>query len=841
MHFSWMKLCVLLCFLSVFVDQSVAQVEKKDTVVMNSTDLESIITYTARDSIYSDFKKKQIHLYGNAHLNSEGVDMKADYLLIDLGNNEVFATYTLDSLGNRVGSPVFVQDGDTVRTASLRYNFKTQKAYIKEVAIQQDEFYLSMEVGKRQANGEIHFVHGKFTTCNLTEPHYHFFLSKAVMVPDKRIVTGPMNLWIMGVPTPLGLPFSVIPQRKEREKTSGFIMPQFTAISPYGFGLQNLGYYFPIGDRLQTTLYGTIYSRGSFGLNSKTDYAVRYKFTGSFEGGYQFFRTGFPSTDHINNIVVRWNHQQDAKANPKWSFNSGINFNSNSTNKQTLNPQNTQYFNNTLNSDIYLGRNFIGKPLSMNLKASMRQNSSSGVVSLNSPDFKLNVTRFYPFKRKKVVGKIRSYESIGMTYFLDASNRADFKNEVLSNGDFKTIGESFRNGAKHSTSLQWTINLLKNTVRFTPSVNYSQKYNFQSIVKSVDQLTDTLIVDSISKGLFSHSFSSSGAVTTNLYSYYKFIGKRKTVLRHVLTPTVSFTYTPSIQGAISSYADTSGKVFVYSQLERSVYAESYSKSSGRIDITLNNSFELKQRSEKDTVTGFRKLRIIDNFILSTSYDIFKDSLNWSNLNIGMVINPIDVFNINIRATHSWYAWDPTTGVSNSSYAVNTGQGIGRLTDVSVATSWTLTSKESRDILQSQQQEMSSVWNPQYQNWMITPSQIVSFAIPWKLSFNHILSYGLNSDPTKFASRKYLPTNTLSVTGDLTLTENWKITATTYLDAKSGKVTNTNLTLYRNIHCWNVLFNWTPIGTNKNFMITIRGNGSALSNAQFKLQRPPLVL
>jgi hypothetical protein len=816
----------------------------QDTIVINSKDLESIISYSSRDSMYTDFKKKQVHLFGDAHLNYDDVDMRASYLLVDLENNEVFATYTLDSLGNRIGEPVFVQGGDTVRTSSLRYNFKTEKAYIREVAIHQDEFYLTMESGKRQQNGDIHFVAGKFTTCNLEEPHYHFFLSRAVMVPDKRIVTGPMNLWIMGVPTPLGLPFSIIPQKKQREQQHGFLMPQFTAVSAYGFGFQNLGYYFPINDRLQTTLYATLYSRGSFGINSQTDYSIRYKFRGNFEAGYQYFRTGFPDSTSLSNVVVRWNHQQDAKANPKWSFNSAVNFNSNSTNKQTLNPQNTQYFNNTLNSDINLGRTFKGTPLSMRLKASMRQNSSNQRISMNLPDFNVTATRFYPFKRKKgVVGKTRSYESIGMTYFLDATNRADFNSRYLSNGDFDSIGQTFMNGARHSTTVQWTLNLLKSIVRFTPSVTYSQKYNFQTIQKTYDSGTSSLVVDTLNKSSFSQQFSANGSLTTNLYSYVRFIGKRGTLLRHVMTPTVSFSYAPSIQVGIASYTDANGNKVFYSQHERSVYSESYSSSKGssRIDITLNNSFELKQRSDKDTVTGFRKLRIIDNLNLSTSYDVFKDSMNWNNLNIGMVINPIDVLNINVRAVHSWYEWDKQTGVSGSDYAVNTGQGIGRLTTISVATGWTLTSKESRDILQSQQAEMSATWNPQYQNWMITPSQIVSFAIPWKISFNHILTYSVNTDQTKFAERKYVPNNTLTVTGDVTLTENWKVTATGYLDAESGKVTNANLVLYRNIHCWNLLFNWTPIGTNKSFMITVRGNGSALSNAQFRLQRPPLVL
>jgi hypothetical protein len=319
-----------------------------------------------------------------------------------------------------------------------------------------------------------------------------------------------------------------------------------------------------------------------------------------------------------------------------------------STNKQTLNPQNPQYFNNTLNSDINLGRTFIGTPLSMRLKASMRQNSSSGRINLNSPDFNFTATRFYPFKRKKgAIGKVRSYESIGMTYFLDATNRADFNDRYLSNGDFDSIGQTFRNGAKHSTTIQWTLNLLRNTVRFTPSVTYSQKYNFQSIAKTFDVVNQVVVVDSLNKGAFSQQLTTSGSLSTNLYSYYRFIGKRNTVLRHVLTPTVTFSYIPAIQGGVGSYTNAVGASVFYSKHERSVYSEGYTKDIGRLDFTVVNSFELKQKSDQDTLTGYKKTRIIDNFVLSTNYDIFKDSLNWGNLNMGMLINPIDVLNINI--------------------------------------------------------------------------------------------------------------------------------------------------------------------------------------------------
>lgn len=806
---------------------------KPKRVVVNESDFDSKITYSAKDSMYADFKKKQLHLFGDAHFTYDGIDMRSGYILIDLGKKEMLATYSLDTNNQRVGEPIFTENGDTMRAGSIRYNFDTKKGYIQEVALKQQEYYLSMEVAKRQANDQIHFVKGKFTTCDLEDPHYHFFLSKAILIPEKRIVTGPMNLWIMGVPTPIGLPFAVLPQQKEREKPNGLVMPQISVISAYGMGFQDLGYYHPINEKVQTTAYGTFYSRGSFGVRSKTDYAVRYKFSGSVDVGYNRFRYGWPDTTVRNVASLKWNHVQDPKANPNWTFGAAINFNSNSTNKQTLNVQNDQYFNNTLNSDIRLGRKFGSKPFSADLKLSMRQNATTKLVDLTAPVANFQTTtRIFPFK---TINKI-----VGFTYAGEIQNRSSFKDRYLRNQSFDSIGQQFRSGANQRFNLQATISLFKGAIRLTPSANYTQFYNFQTIQKQVDTTTNTLHIDTLNKGGFSHSFTSSASLTTTLYSYYRFIGKRKSLLRHILTPTVSFNYSPALQTGNASYVDTFQVVHTYNKFENSIYTESFGKNTGKIAFSANNSFELKQKNDKDTLTGFKKTRIIDNLYLSTDYDIFKDSLNWSDLAMRLIINPVKSFNITINANHSWYSWNDTTGKTLNTFAHQTGQGIGRIKSGSIATTWTLTSRENRDKVQQAKSQLANNWNPQYQQWLISPTDLILFDIPWKLSFEHILSINLNTSAS-YSHQHYNATNTLKIAGDVAISQNWRIASTLLLDASTGKVTNLNLNLFRNIHCWNVTFNWTPIGTNKNFSIGLKGTASVLQNANINIRRPPIVL
>ena len=802
--------------------------------VLNDDDLESEISYSARDSAVTDNRSKQLFLYGNAHLAYDEIDMKADLIIVDYGKKEILSTYTTDSLGRKVGIPIFVENGDTVTAEKIRYNYELKKGIIEEVVIKQDEYYLSMEHAKRQPNEEIHFVHGKFTTCNLKEPHYHFFLSKAVLVPDKRIVSGPINLWVMGVPTPLGLPFALIPQKKKDDTNpAGFIMPQYSVISAYGMGFHDLGYYKPINEKLQTITYGTVYSRGSWGVRNRTDYNFKYKSNGFAEVGFSQFRYGWPDSTVLSGTTVKWTHTQDPKANPLWIFNSNVNFNSNSTNKQTLNVQNDQYFNNTLNSDIRLGRKFAHAPISLDGKLNMRQNSQTRKIDLTSPILNFQTTsRIYPFKS---VNKL-----IGLTYASEYQNRSTFNDRYLKNGDFDSINQQFRSGFNHRVNLQATFSMLKGTLRFTPNINYGQVYNFQSVYKHVTA-NDSLIVDSLNVGGFTHSLSSSASVTTNLFSYYRFIGKKKTVLRHVMTPTVSFTYAPDIQQGSTSYTDTAGNVIRYNKYERSIYAQGLGYNSGRISFGLNNTFEIKQKSDKDTVTGFRKTKIIDNFFLNTDYDIFKDSMRWSDLNMRLVINPVERFTFTFNAVHSWYAWNDSTGVSTSKYAINNGQGLGRIKSASFATIFMLTSKEYQSIAQQRITEMQNVWNPQYQNWMVNPTQMVYFDIPWKLTFEHLFSLVLNTDPTSFQNRRYQPTNTLRASGEFRISENWKVTSVMLLDIGNKTLNNLNFNMYRNLHCWNVGINWTPIGTNKNFSISLRGNAAALQNANFTIRKPPIVL
>ncbi len=815
--------------------------QKVDTLYMDDSAIEQPVIYSAKDSIYMDVKNQQVHLFNEAKVDNGEIKLKAGYILIDLAKNEVYARYSYDEDSNRVQLPEFSDGKDVMNASAIRYNTETKKGYIEEVAIKQDENYLYMEIAKRHTNEEIHFLRGRFTTCDLPDPHYHFQLSRAVMVPEKRIVSGPMNLWIKGVPTPLGLPFIVIPQSEDR--TSGFVFPQIVPTSQYGFGLQDLGYYIPFNDRLQTTIYGSLYSRGTWGLRNLTEYAKRYKFRGDLDFGFQQFRSGFPTNTNRNKLNIQWNHRQDTKASPYWNFSSNVNFVSDNTTKNDLDPLNEQYFNNTLYSDINLNRYFPGKPITAGMKISLRQNSLSKNISLTSPSVNVNVTRFFPFKNVvSGTGAMKDVISrIGISYNFEGINKSEFGDSLLSRGDFAGIGNQYMNGMNQTMTLQTTAGFFKNTWKLTPSVNYGNRMNFQQVRKSYDAVNNTTITDTTGEFGMAHSLSMNAQVTTALYSYYKFIGKRQTLLRHVLTPSFGFSYVPALNKLITDSVGVNMAPVTYSPFERSAYTSGVVNDQALLTFGFNNTFELKRKSDKDTITGFKKTRIIDALSFNGSYDLLKDSMNLSDIRINLRISPVQWLNFVASSSFSPYNWVDSTGATLGDYAINGNGRLGRFITNSLSTTLTITSKQSREKLANTIQDIETNWNADYEYFMLYPERVVNFDIPWKATLSHVYTINANRNISTFNPDRWTQVQTLVLDGDLSFTKRWKVVGNISFDLKEKRATNARFALTRDMHCWALSFNWVPIGGNKSFLFSIRSTSQLFKDAKIDIRKPPIFL
>ena len=821
--------------------QSMAQsLDKKDTIYTFDESFETTAKFSAKDSLFNDFKKKQVHLFGEAKLEYESINLTADYILIDFEKKEIFASYTYDKDSTRIGLPKLIQDGETIEAAKIRLNYETKKAYIQEVKIKQDENYLYMGVAKRQANEQIHFKQGKFTTCDLEEPHYHFQLSKAILVPEKRIVSGPMNLWIKGVPTPLGLPFAFISQKKPNERTHGILVPKFVPQSQFGMGIQDLGYYYPFNDSIQTTFLANLYSRGSWGISNRTNYLIKYKFQGNLDLGFQQFKAPFPSDTKNNKVSIIWTHRQDAKANPLWNFSSNVNFISDNNSKNSLDPLNQNYFTNSFNSDINLMRNFPGKPISSGLKMSVRQNSQTKNFDLNAPTLNVNVTRFFPLKtlRKSKIGATKWYELIGMTYNLEGKNSASFKDTLIRDKNYAEIQRKFQNGISQSSVIQTTISLLDNVIKLTPSINYSNRINFQQTRKF--EVNDTLQIDSIQKVGVSQNVSFNLQLTTVVYSYYKTIGKNKPLIRHILTPSLGYRFVPNLNKSLT-YATGIDTLVKYSAFENSLYRESVTNDQSIVTFGFNNTFEMKRKSEKDTLTGFKKTRLIDALSFSGNYDLIKDSMKLSNIGVDLRISPVQFFSFVASGSFSPYNWDDSTGRSLKEFAVNDRGTLGRFTQMSFNSTFTIAPKKSREKIQDNKEQFAQNWNADFQYFALHPETFVDFEIPWKVNLSHVYSITANQNKnyaTLETSRNYFQNNTLSINGDLSFTKRWKVVTDIYFDLKTQKITNARLNFTRNMHCWNLAFYWTPIGTNQSFLFSLSSSSNLFKDAKIDFRKPP---
>ncbi len=816
----------------------------QERIVRVDNSLESPVTYSCADSIYANLQTKIVFLYGEAIVQYEGIELTADYIEMDLEKKTVTATYTTNEEGERIGIPKFTEGSEELTAASLKYNFETEKAYIQELDTKQEENYLHMTVAKKQANDEIHFLQGRFTTCDLEDPHFHFQLSKAVLVPEKRIVTGPVNLWIRGVPTPLGLPFSFIPTSTDQKKT-GILFPQIVPFSNWGFGLQDLGYYFPLkkSDNIQTTLYGSLYSRGTFGIRSLTEYKKKYKYTGQLNVAFNRFKNPFPSENILEKIVVQWNHRQEARANPYWNFQSSVNFLSDNNQTTTFEGENETLLNNAFNSDINLRRTFPNLPITMGLKASLKQNSTSNNIDLELPTFTFDVQRFFPFRVLRInpIGPARFYEKIGFVYNLESQNNVNFADTLLRDRNFSSIQNQFKNGFQQSLNVNTAIPIFDNRATITPSFRYSTNGNFQATRKFYNETTGE-IRDSLVNNQFGlvHNASARIDFTSQVYAYYQFVGKNRTKMRHVITPNIGFNYSPNLDVFDTQVLSINNidSLLNYQPYANSLYRDTRDGESLLLSFNVNNTFEIKRENGRDTTEEFTKTRIIDALSVRGDYNFLKDSLQFSNLNTALRSSPFPSLNFVASGSFNLYGWDESNGEGSNNFALQENGQLGRFINTQVTTTYIIASKKSKQKIAENADNLDPNWEADYNYYRLNPHEILDFQIPWKVSLTHSWFTRINSDSTQFVARKRNHTQTIAVNADANFTKRWKVGINTNYDIVNQKLVQTRVTLDRNMHCWQLGFSWIPAGINQSFMLRLNATSALFKDAKLELRKPP---
>ena len=828
--------------------------------------LDAPVIYEASDSIVFT-KEGYAHLYGEGKVNYQNIELTSAVITMNMDSSTVYATGVTDTAGVETGSPIF-KDGETpYESKIMRYNFKTKKGFINSIVTQQGEGYVTSEEGKKGANDEIYMRHGKYTTCdNHEHPHFYLKLSMAKVRPKKNVVFGPAQLVVEDVPLPIAVPFGFFPFNSSY--SSGFIMPTYGDEMNRGFYLRDGGYYFAISDQMDLKVLGEIFTKGSWGLSAASNYNKRYKFSGSFNASYLVTKTGeknMPDYSVSKDFRIQWSHRQDAKANPNSSFSASVNFATSSYDRSSLsslyNPQ--QYSQNTKASSVSYSRNFPEIGLNISGAFNITQNTRDSSLSMTLPDVNISLNRIYPFKRKKSAGDERWYEKISLQYTGSITNSISTKDNLL----FKTPLTQWENGMQHKIPVSATFNLFK-YINIVPSFNYTERWYLRKVKQSYDPSpasTDHVKRDTINGFNRLYDYNLSLQMNTKLYGMYKplFMKSKELQIRHVFTPTVSYTYTPDFGKSRYGYYDTytytdeDGEVRTveYSPYEGAVYGYPGKNMSQNISFSIDNNIEMKMKSDKDT-TGYKKISLIDQLGASLSYDVANKK--WSDLSMNLRLKLTKSYTFNMNASFATYAYqfDENGNVVVGDRTEWSYGRFGRFQGYSGSFSYTLNNdtfkklfgkkeedeknKDNKGKEENEDEETEEETEEQNNNSNMRKTEKASvdsdgylaFKLPWSVSLSY--SYSIREDRSKDINIKtmrypYSLTHSLNVSGNFKIGSRWNMTYSTGYDFTSKEMSMTTLNITRDLHCFNMSCGLV-FGPFTSYNFSIRANSSMLTDA-----------
>jgi len=828
--------------------------------------LDAPVIYEASDSIVFT-KEGYAHLYGEGKVNYQNIELTSAVITMNMDSSTVYATGVTDTAGVETGSPIF-KDGETpYESKIMRYNFKTKKGFINSIVTQQGEGYVTSEEGKKGANDEIYMRHGKYTTCdNHEHPHFYLKLSMAKVRPKKNVVFGPAQLVVEDVPLPIAVPFGFFPFNSSY--SSGFIMPTYGDEMNRGFYLRDGGYYFAISDQMDLKVLGEIFTKGSWGLSAASNYNKRYKFSGSFNASYLVTKTGeknMPDYSVSKDFRIQWSHRQDAKANPNSSFSASVNFATSSYDRSSLsslyNPQ--QYSQNTKASSVSYSRNFPEIGLNISGAFNITQNTRDSSLSMTLPDVNISLNRIYPFKRKKSAGDERWYEKISLQYTGSITNSISTKDNLL----FKTPLTQWQNGMQHKIPVSATFNLFK-YINIVPSFNYTERWYLRKVKQSYDASPtsrDHVKRDTINGFNRLYDYNLSLQMNTKLYGMYKplFMKSKELQIRHVFTPTVSYTYTPDFGKSRYGYYDTytytdeDGEVRTveYSPYEGAVYGYPGKNMSQNISFSIDNNIEMKMKSDKDT-TGYKKISLIDQLGASLSYDVANK--RWSDLSMNLRLKLTKSYTFNMNASFATYAYqfDENGNVVVGDRTEWSYGRFGRFQGYSGSFSYTLNNdtfkklfgkkdedeknkdKEGKEGGEDEETEEETEEQNNNSNMRKTEKASVdsdgylAFKLPWSVSLSY--SYSIREDRSKDINIKtmrypYSLTHSLNVSGNFKIGSRWNMTYSTGYDFTSKEMSMTTLNITRDLHCFNMSCGLV-FGPFTSYNFSIRANSSMLTDA-----------
>lgn len=840
--------------------------------------INSPVQYEASDSLVYNAKSKTALLYGQSKVKYENMDLEAEKIHMSLDSSLVHATGTrdtTDSTGHTlVGTPVFSMGQDKYESDTMAFNFKTKKGLISKVYTQQEDGFLQSEISKRSANGDVYLQHGRYTTCDKKHPDFYIALSRGKVRPGKDVTFGPAYLVVADVPLPLAIPYGFFPFTKSY--SSGFIMPTYGDESDRGFYLRDGGYYFAINDKWDLKLLGEIYTKGSWGLSAASNYNKRYRYSGSFFLSYQNTKTGdknMPDYSEQKSFKVQWSHRQDAKANPYSSLSASVNFATSSYERNNLNslynPQTLSQ--STRTSSVSWSTTFSSIGLSLSSTANLSQNMRNSTLSVTLPDLNISLSRFYPFKRKHAAGDERWYEKISMSYTGQISNRIDTKEDRFLKSN---LIKDWRNGWNHSIPISGNFTLF-NYINVSPSFNFQDRMYTHKIMRSWDETAQKEACDTIYGFNNVYNYNMSISASTKLYGFFtpsrKIFGDKIQTIRHVITPSVSFSYAPDFgQGRYGYYktyqktnADGSVDLVEYSPYEGQLYGVPGKGKTGNISFDIANNVEMKIKSDKDS-TGIKKISLIDELGLAMSYNLATDYHPLSDLTMRIRLKWWKNYTFNMNAVFASYAYE--LDKDGKPYVGNRtlwGMGkFGRFQGTSQNFSFTLTPEKLKKWFGGgdDEEDKKKKSNKDDEDGVDTDIEsnvddtmvegqrgakksgggkaetdadgYMRFNMPWSLTFGYGITMRENTSGkfnTKSMRYPYKFSQNLNFSGNLRLSDGWNISFSSGYDFDQHKMSMTTASLQRDLHCFNMSCS-VVLAPYTSYNFSFRCNAATLTDA-----------
>ncbi len=811
---------------------------------MSKDSLDAVVDYNAADSGVMIMKTKEFFLYGKAKTLYKTSSLEAANIIFDQQSQNIRAFGAKDTSGSPLSNPKFQEGQMTSVNDSIFFNMKSGKGLTKNTNFQQGEIYVNANTMKKISKDEAFAWKAKFTTCNLDEPHFAFVTNKLKIITDKIGVSGPIYPEFEGVPIPIELPFAIFPLTKGRH--SGLMAPAFSSSEDFGLGLEGLGYYKILSDNVDATVRANIYSYGGWSMNLNTKYIQRYKYLGNFNLSLQNTKILNRSTTSAQEFsggqtfMLNWSHQMDNRALPGTSFSANVNFGSSKYNSYLLNNP-YQNYQNRLSSSISYAKTWNNLyNLSVNLNHS--QNTNQRTVSLSLPNINFNALTIYPFQKKDQIGAPKWYEKIGIGYNGSFQNQVNFYDSSIN---MKRLLDTMQWGATHSVPISLSLPSL-GPITITPSVSLEDKWfgqqnilNWNFKLKKVDT--------TIYKGFYNAAHVTfSVGTASRIFGTYKVKGDYVEAIRHEIRPTISFNYTPDLASSYhyTAQVDSSGRRYRFSKFDGIGMGGGYSEGTfGGLGFGVDNILEMKVKDKGDTTgTNFKKVKLIEGFGFNSNFNFLADSFQLGNFNFYARTLLFNIINISSSVMLDPYATDKQGFRVNKLDIDPTKFKFGNITNggISFSTSFKSKATNEADAKKKKEIPLDPFMTPEEQQRQLqyvkaNPAEFTDFNIPWTLTVSYSFNFSriMKPDYSGFKLQTY---SSLNLNGDFSLTPKWKIGATGYVDVEKMSIQQMSMFVTREMHCWQLAINITPIGMYKSFSITVNPKSGILRDLKINRSR-----